>query len=483
MHTQIAIIGTGFAGLGTAIHLQKRGLTDFVLLEEAASVGGTWRDNTYPGCACDVPSHLYSFSFELNPNWSRQFAPQDEIRAYIEHCAEKYGLMPRIEFNSRVEEARWDEDDKLWRLSIRGGRTLTARFVVFCLGGLREPRFPQIPGRDSFAGPTMHSTRWRHDVDLKGLRVGVIGTGASAIQVVPGIAERTGHLTLFQRTAAWVRPRQDAAISPRRQAFYRRFPLAMQLERARIYARYESRWPLFKRGEWVDRLMRRLMEKDIRRAVRDTQLADKLIPAYKPACKRVLLSDDFYPALQREDVDLEVSRIVEIVPDGAVLADGRKIELDAIVYCTGFEIEYGQVQIYGNGGVNLIDYWDRRPRAYLGLTVPGFPNSFTILGPNTALGHNSVIVMIEAGIRYTVAAIEYALDNDLADLDLREDALAAFVSEVDSKHRGLVWASGCDSWYLGEDGVNFTLWPGSTLAYIQRTRHFDPSMYRSTGAE
>ncbi len=478
----VAILGAGFAGLGMAIRLQKAGLRDFVVLERADDVGGTWRDNVYPGAACDVPSHLYSFSFDLNPEWDHVYGRQAEIQAYLQACTDRHGLRDRIALNADVVSVRWDEDTARWHLHTADGRHVVARFVVHAVGALKDPRYPDIEGMDSFTGTAMHSARWDRDACLHGKRIGVVGTGASAIQVVPKLAEVAEHLTVFQRTPAWVRPRADRPYRALEKSLFRRLPAAMRLHRWRIYATMEARFPLvFGHDTGVGRVVEWLAKRDIRGHIPDPDLAARLTPEYRLGCKRILISSDWYPALARPNVDVCATAIERMQPDGVRLDDGRDIALDALVYCTGFTVErpLGEMDVVGCEGRNLTEYWGDRPRAYLGMTVPGFPNAFVLLGPNTGLGHNSVIVMIEAQVNYVLQAIQHVLVRpEVSSIDVQDAAVDRFVEELDADHDGKIWSSGCNSWYLGVDGINSTLWPKSTVSYIARTRRFDPDLYR-----
>ncbi|MGM0578331.1 MAG: flavin-containing monooxygenase [Myxococcota bacterium] len=480
IRTEVAIVGSGFSGLGMAIRLQEAGVRDLVVLEKASSVGGTWRDNTYPGCACDIPSHLYSFSFDLNPDWTRVWSPQAEIREYLEACVDRHGLRDRILLDAGVERAVFDEDEALWHLHTADGREVVARVVVHGVGALRDPAWPDIPGRETFEGPQLHSARWDHDVDLAGRGVGVIGTGASAVQLVPRLADEASELTVFQRTAPWIVPRPDRAYRPLEKALFRRIPGAMRLYRTLLYLKYELRYPLFFRTQRLSPLAEAFYRRFIASEVDDVDLRRAVTPDYRIGCKRVLVSSEWYPTLAREHVHLETERVEAITPHGVRLADGREVEVDALVYGTGFKVDepLGDMEVEGLGGRDLAEEWGGRPRAYLGMAVPGFPNAFLLLGPNTALGHNSVVVMIEAQVRYVAQAVRYLREHpDVAWLDVRPHALGEFVEEVDARHRDQVWASGCDSWYLGRGDENFTLWPGSTVEYILRTRRFDPEPY------
>ncbi len=478
----VAIIGAGFAGLGMAMRLQQAGIRDLLILERGDGVGGTWRDNIYPGAACDIPSHLYSYSFELNPEWDHVYGRQPEIQAYLERCTDRHRLRDRIRFGAEVVSAIFHEDTARWHVHTANGLHVIARFVVHAVGALKDPRYPDLPGLDSFDGIAMHSARWDREADLQGKRVGVIGTGASAIQAVPELAEVADAVTVFQRTPAWVRPRADRPYRGLEKALFRRLPTAMRLHRWMIYSMLEARFPLvFGHDTGVGRVVEWLAKREIRATIDDPQLAERLIPNYRLGCKRILISSDWYPALARDDVDVCSTAIERVLPHGVRLTDGTDVQLDALVYCTGFTVErpIGSMEVIGREGRSLQHDWGDRPRAYLGITVSGFPNAFVLLGPNTGLGHNSVILMIEAQVNYVLQAIEHVVDRPaLAWIDVDEAAVDGFVDELDRDHDGKIWSSGCDSWYLGANGINSTLWPRSTVSYIARTRRFDPGLYR-----
>ena len=465
----VCIIGAGFGGLAAGILLRRAG-HDVQLLEKADTVGGTWRDNTYPGVACDVRSHLYSLSFEPNPDWSHRYASGAEIQAYVEGIQARHELP--IRFGSHVVRQEWLGDR--WQVTCADGHVVEARFVVNAIGALRDPRIPNIPGH--FDGPSWHSARWDHGVDLAGLRVGVIGTGASSIQVVPGICSTAAPLHVFQRTPAWVVPREDHPYSDLSRWCFRNVPGWMALRRLVIYLQHEVRYPLaFGRLGWASDLFRWALTRHIQKEA--PTLHRRLVPDYQPGCKRILISDDWYVALERENVHLH-DRVVELTPDGVRTPD-ETIELDALVYCTGFRVDepLGQMDVLGVDGASLRQFWGKRPRAYLGVTLPGFPNSFGLLGPNTALGHSSVLVMIEAQIRWVLQALDLAGEGVL---HTRPQALEAFIDEVDQAISSQVWMSGCQSWYLSEAGENFTIWPGSTLSYLWRMRRLDASAFEVT---
>ncbi len=481
MHAAV-IVGAGFSGLAAGIRLKRAGIDDFVILEKADRVGGTWRENTYPGAACDIPSHLYSYSFEPNPTWSRTYGTQAEILDYLERCATKYGLRPHLRFGMAVTAARFDEAAGVWHVTANN-ETVTARALLLGNGALHVPSLPEIPGLETFQGPTFHSARWNHDVDLEGKRVAVIGTGASAIQFVPRIAPRVSQLHVFQRTPPWIVPKVDRAITKAEHWAFEHLPVTHWLRRSWLYWWFESRVIGFayapKVLETAERLVRRALERD----VPDPALRAKLTPNYRLGCKRVLISNDYYPALQRSNVELVTDAIECVTPRGIRTVDGREREVDAIVLGTGFRVsEYlSSIQVVGRDGRELNHEWRTSLRNYLGITVSGFPNLFLLMGPNTGLGHNSMIFMIEAQARYAAKAIETMRARDLAFIDVRPEAEHAFRAELSERMKSTVWMTGCTSWYQTPDGEVF-LWPGASVDYWRRTRSIDLDDYEQRTA-
>ncbi|MDX6253337.1 MAG: hypothetical protein QOF10_6697 [Kribbellaceae bacterium] len=476
--TEVAIIGSGFAGLCMGIKLRQAGYEDFVILEKADRLGGTWRDNTYPGCACDVPSYLYSFSFEQNPNWTRMFAPWDEILAYLEHCAAKYGIADKIRYGAEVTEAAFDESTGRWTVLVNGGETIDARALVAGVGNLHQPKFPDLPGLDSFAGRTFHSSQWDHDQDLTGRRVAVIGTGASAIQFVPRIAEQVDHLDVFQRTPPWITPKPDRTIGPRERTLHARFPAGQRAIRNLIYWGLEARGLGFTGNAKLMKGLELQAKRHLRKQVTDPVLRAKLTPAYQIGCKRLLQSNDYYPALARDNVDLATTPITRVTPTGVITADGVEHECDTIVLGTGFEISGNltRIGLLGRDGVDLADAWKRDGiGAHLGIAVAGYPNLFLLVGPNTALGHSSMVFMIEAQVRYVMQALDLLRQRTGSYVEVREEAQDRFVSEVQDQLGDTVWQSGCNSWYLDAQGRNSTIWPEFTVSYWRRTRRLDPA--------
>ncbi|MDG6102757.1 NAD(P)/FAD-dependent oxidoreductase [Dactylosporangium aurantiacum] len=481
MHARIAIIGAGFGGLGAAIRLRQRGHDDVVVFERAEDLGGTWRDNAYPGCACDVPSHVYSFSFALNPTWSSTYSPQPEIWDYLRRCADRFGVRPAIRFGTDVRQASWDGAAGHWRIETSRG-DWTADVLISAGGPLNEPVIPKLPGLETFRGETFHSSRWNHDLDLTGRRVAVIGTGASAIQFVPAIQPVVGRLTLFQRTAAWVMPRRERPLRRWEHAVYRRVPGAQRLMRTLVYWGIESTVIGFLRPR-VMRLAQRVALRHLRTAVTDPALRARLTPSYAMGCKRVLKSDTYYPALTRDNVDVVTEAIAEVRPHGIVTRDGVEHEADTIVFGTGFRVTDLPIaeRIRGRDGRSLAEVWQGSPRAYRGTTVAGFPNLFLLLGPNTGLGHNSVVLMIEAQLDYVLGALEHLRRTGARSVAPREAAQRAFVAAVDRRMAATVWATGgCSSWYIDATGRNSTLWPGSTWRFRQRMQRFDVDAYEVT---
>jgi len=477
-HARIVIIGSGFSGLGTAIRLRQSGIEDFVILERAAALGGVWRDNRYPGCAVDVESHLYQFSFAPNPDWTEQFAPGKEIWDYLERSATEFGIRSRIRFNHEVRDARWDEAAARWRIETSQG-PFTANILVSAVGALSEPFIPALPGLDRFEGLVVHSARWNPGTDLRGKRVAVIGSGASAVQIVPSIQPLVERLVVFQRTPSWVVPRRNKPITPRRRALFRRFPVVERVTRNGLYLVREILGLGFRHPALMA-VIERLALRHLRRSVRDPALRAALTPAFTIGCKRILVSDDYYPALAMPNVEVVAGAATEIRAGSVVGPGGVEHPADIIVLCTGFEVTdlpFSR-QVRGRDGRTLAEEWRQSPKAYLGTTVHGFPNLFLLQGPNTGLGHSSVLLMAEAQIEHLLAAIRHADRHRLAAVEPTEVAQSAFVAEVDRRMRKTVWIrGGCKSWYLDATGRNSTLWPGTPREFRRRVAGFRPEDY------
>ena len=475
----IVIVGTGFAGLAMAIRLKQSGIDDFIVLEQAGGVGGTWRDNHYPGAACDVQSHLYSFSFEPNPKWSRMYAPQKEILDYLEHCTDKYGIRPHIRFRCGVKGATFDEQSGTWSIETTSGETLHARVIVSGCGGLSRPSVPELPGLEEFQGKSFHTARWDHSFDFSGKRVAVIGTGASAIQVVPELAPKAASLRVFQRTAPWIMPKPDRMITPREQALFARFPFLQTLARLGIYWRNELFATGFIYETRILKLAEKLALKYLHKRVPNEALRQKLTPHYAMGCKRVLISNDYFEAVSRSNVDVVTAGIDRVTEKGIRTRDGVEHEFDAIVLATGFQAAEAcaPFALRGRGGRDLNTEWRNGAEAFLGSTVTGFPNLFMIVGPNTGLGHTSMVFMIESQVQYALSAIETMRARDLKAVEVKRGAQSRYNERLHSRLGGTVWASGCNSWYQTSSGKNTTLWPGYTFEFRLRTRTFDPRDY------
>lgn len=473
------IIGAGFSGLCMGIGLRTAGLHDFLILDRASEVGGTWRDNHYPGCACDIPSLLYSYSFEPNPDWTRLYAPQSEIKAYLQHCARKYGLQPHLRLGEELATLSFDERADRWDAVTTGGTRYRARWVVSGMGALSRPAYPKITGIERFKGTTFHSAEWRHDHDLTGKRVAVIGTGASAVQFVPQIAPRVARLDVYQRTAPWIMSKADRPIHGWERALFRRIPMLQRWSRLAIYWRLESRLLGFLLSPTLMRFAARKARRQIERQVANPELRRKVTPDYAFGCKRILLSDDFYPALCRSNVSLVTESIREVTEDSILTAEGQQRPVDAIIFGTGFQtrdlVPHGVVR--GVGGVELHERWPNGPEAFLGVSVAGFPNLFFLLGPNTGLAHNSMVYMIEAQVRYVLGSLSAMKRAGWSRVDVRPEAQRRFNESLQSRMKRTIWSSGCQSWYLNEQGRNTLLWPGFTFNYRRLTSRFRPRYY------
>jgi cation diffusion facilitator CzcD-associated flavoprotein CzcO len=477
MPYRVVIIGAGFGGIGMAIALEQAGIEDFVVLDRAADLGGTWRDNSYPGLTCDIPSMLYSFSFRPWA-WSRRYPARDEILAYLHALVAEHGLGPRLRLGRGVETAEFDEHRAVWNLTLSDGEVLQASAVVCAVGQLGRPVLPEIPGRDQFAGPSWHSARWNHDVDLAGRRVAVVGTGASAIQFVPEIAKVTSHVDVYQRTPPYVLPKPDRPYRDVEQTLFDRVPAVRKAERLRIFLYGELLTSGFVLSPKILAAPMAMWRRQLR-VISDPELRARCVPDYVMGCKRVVFSNDWYPALVRPDVELITDPIERIVSDGVVTADGTARPADVIIYGTGFQATQflTPMQVSGRGGERLHEAWQGGAQAYLGITVSGFPNFFMLYGPNTNLGGNSILYMLEGQIGYVLGALQALQANRLAWLDVRPDVQEEFNAWVQSASRATVWETGCHSWYT-TDGRNINNWPDHTFLYRRRVRRFDLSAYR-----
>ena len=479
----IVIIGAGFSGLGMAIELKRAGIDDFVLLEKAADVGGTWRENTYPGCGCDIMSLLYSFSFEPKSDWSRLYPQQREILGYLRHCADKYGITPHISLRTEVTGAEYDDATGTWRVSTASGPPITARAVVAGMGPLHLPKIPEISGLERFQGTVFHSAEWDHTCDLTGKRVAVIGTGASAIQFVPQIAPEVARLHVFQRTPPWVMPKPDRPLAAAEHRRLRKVPGLQRAIRSLVYWSQESLILGFTHPRLIKHV-EALARRHLRRQVQDPELRARLIPDYTIGCKRILVSNDYYPALTRSNVELVTDPVKEIGEDWILTGDGTRRQVDALIFGTGFHVAdaFDNANITGADGLKIQDAWSDGIEAYLGMTVAGFPNLFLLLGPNSGLGHNSMVFMIEAQARYVRQCLQLLEDRGASRIEVRPAVQRDFNRGIQGRLRTAVWgAGGCTSWYLDDRGVNRAAWPGSTVSYWLRTRRMRRSDYILNG--
>ncbi|MTV24206.1 NAD(P)/FAD-dependent oxidoreductase [Nitriliruptoraceae bacterium ZYF776] len=471
---RVGIIGTGFSGVAVAAELQRRGITSFTMLEKASEVGGVWRDNTYPGAACDVPSHLYSFSWAKKADWSLKFAPQAEIIAYLRDVVDQLGLHPHIELGVEVTRAVWDRHTATWTCHLADGTTRTFEVLVTGTGQLNRPSIPRFPGLEDFAGDHFHSARWDHDLDLTGRRVVVVGTGASAIQFVPYLADHADHVTVVQRSAPWVVHKPDRPYTEVERSAFAKLPGYATAYRASLYWRSEGRWPAFsgnKLGGWA---ATRMATRHLEAAVDDPQLREVLTPDYPIGCKRILQSDEWYPTLARDHVDVVQGGVATIEPDAVRLADGTRLPCDTIVWGTGFRTTefLAPIEVIGRDGTELNEAWRDGAEAYLGIEVAGFPNLFVMYGPNTNLGHNSIIFMLERQARYVGSAVRTLVDRDLASVEVRTDTYRRYNDRLQARLRDSLFSS-CDSWYVDDNGRIVNNWVGTTLEYTWRTWRFD----------
>jgi cation diffusion facilitator CzcD-associated flavoprotein CzcO len=475
-HVDIAIIGAGFSGLGMAMRLRQRGSEDFLVLDRHDDVGGTWWANTYPGCACDVPSHLYSFSFEPNPEWSETYSPQAEIRAYLQRCAREHDLYRSIRLGTTVTDAEWDDDDGRWTLQTSGG-PVSARVLIAGMGPLTEPKIPELPGLDRFEGKVFHSARWDHGHDLTGERVAAIGTGASAIQFVPAIRPRVARLHVFQRSAPWVMPHPGRRITSAERRLYRALPAAQKAVRAGTYAGRELFVLGFVKNPRLMRVAEAIARRHMRAQISDPALIEKVTPDYTIGCKRILPSNRWYPALARPNVELHTGGVSEVRERSVVAGDGSEHEVDTIIFGTGFQVTDMPLGdwVRGREGKRLADVWRGSPRAHLGSTIAGFPNLFLLLGPNTGLGHSSMVYMIESQISHVLDALHVMQRRGAAIAEVTPEAQEAYNRELDARMEDTVWNTGCASWYIDATGRNATLWPDWTWRFRRRSRRFDPA--------
>ena len=475
------VVGAGMSGLCAAIALKAAGLS-FVVLEKGDEVGGTWAANRYPGCACDIPSHLYGFSFAPNPGWSRVWAGQAEILAYLNAVVDRFELRDHIRLGWAAENAAFDPQTDTWVVKT-GEQTLRARYLIGATGPLRVPKFPDIAGIDEFDGPSMHSARWDRGIELTGRRVGIIGSAASAVQMIPKLAPQTAHLTIFQRTANYIVPKPNRAYTRPEKWAMEHIPGCWRLLRWLLYWRHELRFhAAFTPDRPPAALVERLLRNHIARQIPDPVLREKVLPRYRLGCKRVLLEGDYYATLQRDDVSLITDTIARI-GSRSVITETERHELDVLIYATGFDIwDTGwPARVFGVDGQSLESMFGATPRAWLGMAVPGFPNFFSLLGPNTGLGHNSVVWMVECQVNHIVRLMASAAKEGRTYLEIRDEVLQSYDADIHARMQKRVWMrGGCASWYQHPDGMIRSLWPDSTFAFWRTLRRVDLRDYRTT---
>ncbi|MET0450535.1 MAG: NAD(P)/FAD-dependent oxidoreductase [Mycobacterium sp.] len=478
------IVGTGFTGIGTAIKLTQAGVEDFVIVERDDRVGGTWRDTTYPGAACDIPSLLYSFSFVSNPTWSRAYSPADEIRQHIEDMVDRFDLRRRIEFRTEVNGLTFDEKEGAWDVTTTGRKRYRARTVVLASGPLPDHQLPDIRGIDTYEGHEIHSANWDHDYDFTGKRVAVIGTGASAVQIIPELVKKADFVKVFQRTPGWVIPRLDVATPARAQELFTKVPAVQRLARQALFWGHEASATALVWDSPLSSLVARLGKAHLRKQVKDPWLRRQLTPDFTPGCKRMLVSSDYYPALQRDNCKLIDWPIATISPVGIRTSDGVEHHLDAIVFATGYDVHLTgpPYPITGLGGRSLAAEWSSGAQAYKSINASGYPNLFFMTGPNSGPGHNSLLVFVEGQIDYAVSGITTILNNELRYLDVRADVQRRHNEQLQKRLTKTTWMSGCSSWYLTADGFNASMYPGFATQYLRQMRDFRLSDYRTVDA-
>ncbi|MCV7314314.1 NAD(P)/FAD-dependent oxidoreductase [Mycolicibacillus parakoreensis] len=480
MTLSVAIIGAGFAGIGAAIRLKGQGITDFVIFERDAEVGGTWRDNTYPGAACDIPSHLYSYSFAPKPDWSRTYSGSAEILDYIDDMVASNGVGSHIRFGHNVTGIVYDAPTGEWTVTFADQDPVRARAVIVASGPLANVSFPAIPGIDDYQGHKIHSARWDHDYDFAGKRVAVVGTGASAVQIVPELVKTAAAVKVFQRTPGWVLPRVNAHSSELVKRIFTELPLAQKVARSAWYWGHESMALGLVWDTPVTRIVEAVSALNLRRQVKDPWLRRQLTPDFSAGCKRILMTSDYYPALQADNCTLVTWPIARLAPDGIRTVEGIEHQFDCIVFATGFDVSKAGTPfaITGVDGRDLASEWSSGAFAYRSVAVSGYPNLYFTFGPNSGPGHNSALVYMEAQIGYIVAAIGKLLQFNWKSLDVRPDAQARYNEDIQQRLQSTTWNSGCQSWYLTEDGFNATMFPGFATQYVNQLKHVDLEDYK-----
>lgn len=476
----VAIIGCGFGGLAAAIELKRAGITDFTIFERASSVGGVWRENTYPGAACDVPSPIYSFSYALKPDWSSLFGNGNEIKSYLEGVADDFGLIPRIRFDSEVAAATYNDATGRWTIDLALGDTQDFDFVIMATGQLSRPKMPSVDGLDTFEGPSFHSAEFDHSVDLTGKKVAVIGSGASAIQLVPAIADRVAEMTVLQRSPNWVIGKSRRVHSRLQVALLRRSMWLREAHHNVLFLAYETRWPLVTRSARPARwAYEQIVKYKIRKHISDPQERQAAVPDYQMLCNRLLLSNDWYPTIGRSNVHLVGSGVERVTPGGVVTADGTKVDADVLIWCTGFKASefLAPMTITGRAGRDLHKQWQHGAQAYLGITTVGFPNMFMLFGPNTNSITNTIVFMLERQASYIRQAIEYKTEQNLAAIEIREDVHEDFQQWLQRSLDATVFTDNCPGWYTNAEGKVTAMWPKSHIEYALATRRFKPDKY------
>ncbi len=480
MTPRVLIIGAGFSGICIGIALKRRGIESFTIVEKADRVGGTWRDNTYPGCSCDSPAFHYCFSFEQKTDWSHKWVSHTEIQRYMEHCVQKYDLTAHIRFGTEVKDAAYDADRCQWLVTTVQGEHLVCDALICAVGQLHRPHIPAIRGIEAFAGAQFHSARWAHDVELSGKRVAVVGNAASAVQFIPVIAPLVDRLAICQRSPNWMLPRGDRPFSTAEHDRFARYPLWARVYRWWQWLRHELRFPIVRGAPWLSRLLARAAERHMRSIVVDPDLQGRLVPSYPIGGKGILISDDYYQTLNRPNVELIDEPIARITRDGFVLDSGREVPIDVLIFATGFEANsfLAPMTVVGTDGTTLESRWRDGAEAFLGISVAGFPNLFLMYGPNTHLGHNSIVFMIECQARYIVDAIRTLHRHELRALDVRDEVQRKFNERLSNRLAGMVWARTPRSWYKNATGRITNNWAGTTTEYWWRTRKIDLAQYR-----
>lgn len=471
----VAIIGAGMSGLCMAMQLKKAGIENFTIFEKSNGLGGTWHENTYPGCACDIPSHLYSYSFEPNPEWSHKWSGQREILDYFKTCADKYDISKKIKFSTEIISAIFDDKKGAWSLSAANGEHYEFKIVVFGVGQLNRPSMPAIPAIESFNGKTFHSAQWNHDIDLKGKKIACIGNGASAIQIVPEIAKTADQVTVFQRSANWILPRGDKPYSDRIKKLFKNNPISEWLYRNYIYWSHEIRYPILTQNSFFQKIATKQASSNLQQVVRDPTLLEKLTPNYPVGCKRILISDEYFPTLTRPSVNVVNSPITTATPSGLTCQNGQSYDFDIIVYATGFKSTQflAPIDIIGSNGQSLNYRWKNGAEAYFGVMVSGFPNLFLLYGPNTNLGHNSIIYQVESQVQYVLKCIKEIKAKNLNHIDVDQSLMDEQNRKLQLELKNLVWSENCGNWYKDNSGKITNNWPGWSFQYRRKLKSLD----------